>query len=108
MQFGLKDEVVLQIISVLSSFPQIDEVIIYGSRAKGNFKPGSDIDLTIKGKNLRHADLNTISLKLDELLLPQTFDLSIFEHIDNEQLLEHIKRVGTVFYKRQVGDSLPR
>lgn len=68
----------------------------------GNYKPGSDIDLTLKGHDLNLKLLNKISCDLDELLLPYTFDLSIYCHIKNPGLIDHIERVGLVFYKRKV------
>ena len=71
---------------------------MYGSRAKGNYRPGSDIDLTLKGRGINLEQLNAISNDLDDLLLPYTFDLSIFHHITNRELLGHIERVGKVFY----------
>lgn len=71
---------------------------IYGSRAKGNYKNGSDIDLTLKGNHLNLSLLNQIANELDDLMLPYTFDLSIYSHISNEALIEHIDRVGKLFY----------
>ena len=73
---------------------------MYGSRAKGNFKNGFDIDLTIKGENLNLKIINKISFCLDDLYLPYTFDLSIFNHISSSELIDHIQRVGKVFYKK--------
>jgi len=78
-----------------------EEVLFYGSRAKGNFKPGSDVDLTLKGEKLTLKLLNKISLDLDALLLPYSFDISIFHQITNPDLIEHTKRVGAVFYKKR-------
>lgn len=101
MTFGLKEETLAQIRNIIEDFPQVEQVLIYGSRAKGGFRPGSDIDLTFKGNNLNLKIINKISLQIDDLLLPYTFDISVFEHIDNKDLLEHIGRVGKVFYKRQ-------
>jgi predicted nucleotidyltransferase len=98
MKFGLKEQTINKIIKVFQSFPEIEQVILYGSRAKGTNKQGSDIDLTIKGKNLNLQLINKIDLELDDLLLPYTFDLSIYNQIDNPDLLEHIKRVGKDFY----------
>jgi len=71
---------------------------LYGSRAKGNFKNGSDIDLTLKGDNISLTVLNSIVNQIDDLLLPYSFDLSIFNKITNPDLIEHISRVGLVFY----------
>jgi len=98
--FGLRPEEVTAIRAVFARYPSVEEVLIYGSRAKGNFRPGSDVDLTLKGVDIDLQVLNRISNDLDDLLLPYTFDLSVFHHIDNPHLTDHIKRVGTVFYSR--------
>ena len=100
MRFGLSDEVIGRIKSVFLRHPLIDEVILYGSRAKGNFKTGSDIDLTIKGEQMNLSTLYKIERELDNLMLPYSFDLSFWSHIDNPDLLEHIDRVGVEFYRR--------
>ena len=101
MKYGLSEETVSKIIGVFSRFKQVEEVILYGLRAKGNFKPGSDIDLTLKGEKLRLELLNKISIDIDDLLLPYSFDISIFHQITNPDLLEHIARIGIVFYKKE-------
>jgi uncharacterized protein len=103
MKFGLKTEIVEEIEKILAGFPQVKTVIIYGSRAKGNYRQGSDIDLTFKGNDLNLRILNQISLQIDHLLLPYTFDLSVFEQIDNTDLVNHIERVGKVFYQKELG-----
>ena len=97
---GLDDTTLARIIDVFKEHSKIAEVILYGSRAKGNYKPGSDIDLTFIGKELTLHELNGISLALDDLLLPFTFDLSIYSQIDNTELIGHIKRVGITIYKK--------
>ncbi len=99
-EFGLTEKTVDKIRKVFSSFPEIEEVILYGSRAKGNFKAGSDIDLTLKGDNITHTILSMIDIMLDDLMLPYIIDTSLFGNIDNEDLLEHIRRVGKIFYKK--------
>lgn len=98
MMFGLSKETIKKISSVFLQYPQIKIVIIYGSRAKGNYKNGSDIDLTIKGSHLDHKLLCKIGNDLDDLLTPYKFDLSLFQDIESKELLEHIERVGQVFY----------
>lgn len=98
MNCGLSSETQAKILGVLSDFTQVSEAILYGSRAMGTFKPGSDIDLTLKGDGLNLSVLNQIRTQLDDLLLPYTFDLSIHDQIDNADLLDHIKRVGKVFF----------
>ena len=98
MTYGLKDKDIVAIKNVFAGFKQVEHAIIYGSRAKGNYKPASDIDITLKGKNLNSTILNKIALQLDDLLLPYTFDLSIFHQIENPDLLAQIERIGKVFY----------
>ena len=100
MKFGLKKDIINQINDVFVKYPQIEKVIIYGSRAKGNFKKGSDIDLTLEGTGLNLSVINSLLNELDDLLLPYTFDVSIFNQIDNADLVEHIGRVGDVFYEK--------
>jgi len=100
MRYGLRDEVVDAICNVFRDHPEVEVAILYGSRAKGNFKPASDIDLTLQGEMLNSTILNKISWELDDLLLPLTFDLSIFSQISNPDLVDHIKRVGVLFYTK--------
>lgn len=97
--FGLKPEVVDAIRAVLADFDCISQAILYGSRAKGNYKIGSDIDLTleIQGEP-SNSILSNLDNALDDLDLPYSFDISLLHQISNENLLEHIKRVGVVFY----------
>jgi predicted nucleotidyltransferase len=101
-QFGLKQDTINQINQIFSTYPEISKAIIYGSRAKGNYKPGSDIDLTLVGDNINHHQLLEILNKIDDLLLPYFCDLSIFNSLNNPNLIEHIERVGITFYKREV------
>ena len=98
MKYGLKNEILKNISAILVAFPEVNKAILYGSRAKGNFKPTSDIDITLVGDNLTLQILNKIDLELDDLLLPYTFDLSIFHFLNNKELIEHVERVGKVIY----------
>lgn len=100
MLFGLEDNNIEEIRAVFRKFLTIDAVILYGSRAKGNFKTGSDIDITLIGENLSYKDLVNISLEVDDLLLPYEFDLSIYNDIESEDLIRHIKRIGVEFYRK--------
>ena len=103
--FGLPEEAVAKINGVLASHPEVESAILYGSRAKGNYRPGSDIDLTLLGEQLDHHDLLKIMNEMDDLLLPYTMDLSIFHMIDHEALRDHIQRLGREFYRRQNAES---
>jgi predicted nucleotidyltransferase len=101
--FGLKPSAIEKIKAVFSGHPEVERVILYGSRAKGNFRPGSDIDLTICGEAVTLSQLFRIEQELDELLLPYKIDLSLLHKIDTPELLEHIKRVGKIFYEKADG-----
>ena len=98
--FGLTATTVEKISALLARHPKVEKAILYGSRAKGNFRNGSDIDLTLEGSGLGHHDLLTIMGELDDLLLPYTIDLSLFASLTHPELLDHIRRVGVVFYER--------
>jgi predicted nucleotidyltransferase len=97
MQYGLSENMVSKIYTVLGQYPAVEKAVIYGSRAKGNFKPSSDIDIALKG-NIDLKLLSRIILNLDDLLLPYKFDLSIYNHIANQELLDHIDRVGKIIW----------
>jgi len=100
-RFGLQESVIQQICAVLAKYPQVQKAVLYGSRAKGTYKNGSDIDLTLVGdEDLSLHVLYRIADELDDLLLPYTFDLSIFSHISDPDVVEHIQRVGVTFYER--------
>lgn len=98
MDTGLNAEASSKICAVFKKYPQIEKAVLYGSRAMGTYKPGSDVDLSLFGTNLTQDLIWTIAQELDDLLLPQMFDLSLFDSIDNPELKEHIARVGIIFY----------
>ena len=99
--FGLPPAAVEKIRAVFAGHPQVERAVLYGSRAKGNYKNGSDIDLTLYGDALNLNLLLKILGELDDLLLPWMIDLSIYKQIDNESLREHIERVGITFYEKK-------
>lgn len=100
MKFGLQSHTIDAINGVFTKYAEIEEVIIYGSRAKGTFRNGSDIDLTLKGEKLNHEILSKIRYELDELNTPYLFDISIFDALKSPDIEEHINRIGQVFYKK--------
>ena len=101
MEFGLSEQTCATIRKILDQHPMIEKAVIYGSRAKGNYKNGSDIDLTLMGNALDYKTLSAVAWALDESLIPYTVDLSLFEKIESPALREHIERVGKVFYERE-------
>lgn len=102
MRFGLEDSIIEKINSIFYQYENIEQVIIYGSRAKGNYKRGSDIDLTIVSESdqLSFSDLAKAENQLDDLMLPYKIDLSLQKQIANPELIDHIDRIGIIFYQR--------
>jgi len=107
MSHGLPQNAVEQICAVLARYPQVERAVLYGSRAKGTYRRGSDIDLTLHGSELTLTVIFRILDELDDLLLPYTIDLSIFHTIESPDLIEHIQRVGVTFYQRVEPVSQP-
>ena len=99
---GLSEADQLTIIKVIQSFEEIEEVILYGSRAKGNYKKGSDVDLAIQGKEVTDNICSRLHWFLnEETTLPYFFDVTCLNGLNHEGLLEHIKRVGkSLFLKK--------
>jgi predicted nucleotidyltransferase len=98
LKFGLSEADIEKIKLVFLKYSDIEKVVIYGSRAKGNYKPSSDIDLTIFTENKEISFLFKIENEIDDLMLPYKVDLSIFALLENESLKDHILRIGQVFY----------
>jgi uncharacterized protein len=98
-RYGLTDAEQELICGVLRRHSEVAEAKIFGSRAKGNFRPNSDIDLALWG-NLSFSTLAAIAGELDELPLPHTFDVQAYDAIGHAPLREHIDRVGRDFYLR--------
>lgn len=95
---GLNNSDIEKIQNVFALYSQVEKVILYGSRAKGTYKPASDIDLTLVGTKLDLSIQQKIESKLDDLMLPYKFDISIYHQISNKELIEHIERVGKAFF----------
>ncbi|RFF27858.1 MULTISPECIES: nucleotidyltransferase domain-containing protein [unclassified Wenzhouxiangella] len=102
--WGLRTNEVKRIRGVLSAHPEVSQAIVYGSRAMGTHRPGSDIDLTLRGP-VQWADLQRIETELDSLDMPYKIDLSIESQIENPELLSHIKRHGQTFYEQSADAS---
>lgn len=98
--FGIYPKSYQEILVIFEDCLSIDEVVIYGSRAKGNYREGSDIDITLKG-DVTKEDLNKLWHKLDDSFIPYKFDISIYKDLKSQSLIEHIERVGKTFYKRK-------
>jgi uncharacterized protein len=98
--YELKDYQIKQINSIFGEYHSVDKVILYGFRALGKHRNGSDIDLTIVGK-INLSQLFQIENKIDDLLLPHKTDLSVYINIENPALKQHIDQYGKIFYAKK-------
>lgn len=100
MKLGLSRFDMDYIISALSKFNEIERAVIFGSRAKGNYKEGSDIDIAIYGDDITFDTLSSLhSILEDQGPLPYLFDIVDYTHLDHKELKEHIDRVGVAIYE---------
>lgn len=100
MRFGLSEDIIITIQAVFESNSSVDKVFVFGSRAKGNYKAGSDIDLAIKGNDINEKDILNLHVKLSGLNLLYEIDLLNYHTINEPAIKEHIDRVGIEFYSR--------
>jgi predicted nucleotidyltransferase len=99
-RFGITEKSYNYIVSYLKTKPQIEAVILFGSRAKGNYKRGSDIDLAIKGKESSpELAIDIESFINEEIPVPYTVDVVDYNSLKKKELKEHIDRVGVLFYQ---------
>jgi predicted nucleotidyltransferase len=96
---GLSERSIQTLSVIFSKYPDISEVHLFGSRAMGNFKAGSDIDLAIMNKGLQDKTVSRVLSDCAESSLPVAVDLVDFHSLTNPELIEHIKRIGVLFYK---------
>ncbi len=102
MDSGLNAGDIKAITDVLKKFPTVETAFIYGSRAMGTFRTGSDIDIALKGKQLSADTCSRIHFELEEeTLLPYFFDITHYASLENQNLKDHIDQVGVVFYQKQ-------
>lgn len=106
LPFGLPPATLDKLNSIFSQHKAIDAVLIYGSRAKGNYRAGSDIDLTIKGNEIPFGEFMQIQDQIDDLMLPYTVDLSQYRQLKNTDLIAHIDRVGVEIYTKDDGHNI--
>ncbi len=97
VSLGLTSNELDSILDKVSRNPRIQKVVLFGSRAKGNFKDGSDIDIALFGNKLKLNDILDLSADLEDLWLPNKFDLVIFDHIKEQSLIDHIERIRSKF-----------
>jgi len=100
-KFGISDQSFEIFLNTISDCKDIDYAVIFGSRAIGNFKRGSDIDIAIYGEKLQRDTVINLSAKLNEgTPIPYYIDVVDPRYLENQDLIDHINRVGIVFYKK--------
>ncbi|RAI88441.1 nucleotidyltransferase domain-containing protein [Algoriphagus yeomjeoni] len=102
---GINSSTLSEITSVFSSFPEVEKAVLFGSRAKGNFYEGSDIDIAVFGDKLDFEQLLNISIAMDDIELLQAVDLVHFEKIKEPELIKHIERVGIKIYDLELASK---
>lgn len=96
---GLDDQTLQGLTRVFAKYPAIEQVKLYGSRAKGTHHARSDIDLAVFGQGVDRFVCASILMDLDDLDMPYLVDLQNYDDLKNRQLIEHIDRVGVVIYR---------
>lgn len=99
-RFGLDAFTLEALTHLVEQSENVDSAVLFGSRAMGNFKPGSDIDIALAGENLSYHDEMDLRIAIEQLDLIWKVDLVRMDTISSTELLAHIKRVGTVIFKR--------
>lgn len=98
---GLPEHAWLKLQQVFENTPQVQTVTLFGSRAKGNHRTGSDIDLCVHAPGMAPHELWALDAEIDDLLLPWKVDLVLQHTTDHIELLDHIRQVGQPFYVRE-------
>ncbi len=100
-RFGIYDKSFSLIVESFSKFPEIEKVLIFGSRAMGNYKKGSDIDLAIQGEKVDFNIISRLYGKLnEELPIPYFIDIVDFKTVESEELKKHILKEGKLIYEK--------
>lgn len=99
MMYGLSDSVIKELQDVFRRHANIKRVLIFGSRSKGNYRTGSDIDLAIVDSKIDYRQLLDIQCEIDNLELLYSVDLLNYESKKGTPIGDHIDRVGQVFYE---------
>lgn len=101
IKFGLLERDVEYILSAIKLFPEIEKAVIFGSRAMGNFKSGSDIDIACYGKEVNIQITEKLRSKLNEdVPIPYFVDVLHADSLKNADLIAHIESVGITLYSK--------
>ena len=97
--YGLSEQSYHELLNILASIPEIEEAVIFGSRARGDFWRASDVDMSIKGKDFNRRTLARLNDRLYESHIPQIFDTHIYANIRNPEFRANVDREGVVLYR---------
>ncbi len=101
MSYGLSDQQFKEIIEFIATYPQVEEAILFGSRAIGTHKPASDVDIAIKGDGVNSALAARLKFDIEEdTYLPYFFDFVAYNTITREALKQHIDQKGVSIYRK--------
>ena len=95
MKYGLSDENYLKIKIVINKFPKY-KFKIFGSRARGDYKYNSDIDIAVLG-NVTENDEFLILNELDLIDMAYTIDIVFVKKIEKQSLIDSILKEGVDF-----------
>jgi len=108
MKFGLAENIIEKIITVFENNPKVDKALIFGSRAKGNYRADSDIDIAVKGTGITLDDILKMQMEMEEKGILNKVDLLDYDAVKEKAVIEHIDRVGIVVYsnwkQQKLGD----
>lgn len=97
--YGLTTSTISQLQHLFAKVPTLRQAVLYGSRARGDYRNGSDIDISLQGPDLTERDLLRIMAEIDDLFLPYMVDVNIFHHLHNAALKDNIQRDGQILYQ---------
>jgi len=100
MKNGLSQDELARIRAILETVPSVEKAVLFGSRATGLARRGSDVDIMLYGDKLKMSDIMQISSLLEETTLPYQFDLIRYD-VENSALLEHVRQYGKVIFQRE-------
>lgn len=105
---GLSEKTLIEIHRILDRHPEIESAVLFGSRAKGNYRQGSDIDLALSGATATQKTLRSVDTELEDSDLPYRFSLLLMDGLLDPDVRAHIDRVGQVFYQRNQAKNIPQ
>ena len=105
---GLPSEACDQVLAEIQKQTPVQRVVLYGSRALGRHRSGSDVDLCLTAPAMTLEQLLQLGAQLDDLLLPWSIDLQLDHLISHEGLREHIERAGVCLWQRHQNEATPQ